>query len=190
MSLIDTSGLNGANPLDYLAELQRRAAELAPSPAEWVSWGHPDTPRRAEAERDAQELSMSITKPRSGKPAACAKCAGNDLQKRVTTYPVRLTRPASLAGKEIHVERVALYECQSCGHLMPTPGGQAQVDRWVAQAICSCDRPGCYEVFILTSPRQRFCSKECRLGMQRVSARERRWQEPRTGSRRRNGQTR
>jgi hypothetical protein len=134
-----------------------------------------------------REISISKAKARSGKPTACTNCAGNDLQQRIATYPVRLTRPASLAGKEIHVERVALYECQSCGHLMPTPAGQAKVDRWVAQATRSCDRPGCYEVFIRTSPRQRFCSEECRLAMQRVSARERRSQEPWTGSRRRNG---
>ena len=78
---------------------------------------------------------MSKTKARSGKPAACANCAGNDLQRRITTYPVRLTGPGSLAGKEIHVGRVALYECQSCGHLMPTPAGQAKVDRCVARVI-------------------------------------------------------
>ena len=34
-----------------------------------------------------------------------------------------------LAGKRINVGRVALYECQTCGHLMPTPAGQAKVDR-------------------------------------------------------------
>jgi len=49
---------------------------------------------------------MSKTKAGLAKPAARANCAGSDLQKRIGTYPVRLTRPASLAGKEIHVERV------------------------------------------------------------------------------------
>jgi hypothetical protein len=129
---------------------------------------------------------MSNTNARSGNPAACANCAGKDLQRRITTYPVRLTSPGSLAGKEIQVGRVALYECQSCGHLIPTPAGQAKVDRCVAQAIRSCDRPGCYEVFLRTSrsPRQKFCSEECRRAMQRVSVRERRWREPGAGSRR------
>jgi len=34
-----------------------------------------------------------------------------------------------LAGKRINVGRVTLYECQTCCHLMPTPAGQAKVDR-------------------------------------------------------------
>lgn len=44
---------------------------------------------------------------------------------------------------------------------------------------CSCDRPGCYETFDRTrrSPRQRFCSQECRRALERVWERERRWQE-------------
>lgn len=33
------------------------------------------------------------------------------------------------------VYRVALHACQSCGHLMPTPAGQAKVDRCVARGI-------------------------------------------------------
>jgi hypothetical protein len=71
----------------------------------------------------------------SGKPDRCLRCAGPALVRRMTTYPVRLTEPAPLAGKEIHVHRVALYECQSCGHLMPTRAGQAKVDRLVNQGI-------------------------------------------------------
>ena len=74
---------------------------------------------------------MSKTKP--SKPAVCGHCDGTDLVRRITTYPVRLTGP--LEGKQIHVGRVALYECQSCGHLMPTPAGQAKVDRNVAMGI-------------------------------------------------------
>lgn len=44
---------------------------------------------------------------------------------------------------------------------------------------CSCDRPGCYEMFQHSrrSPLQRFCSKECRRALERVWERERRWQE-------------
>lgn len=53
--------------------------------------------------------------------------------RRITTYPVRLTGP--LEEKQIHVGRVALHECRSCGHLMPTPAGQAKVDRNVAMGI-------------------------------------------------------
>jgi hypothetical protein len=41
----------------------------------------------------------------------------------------------------------------------------------------SCDRPGCYRLFQRTkrSPQQKFCSRACRLAMERVLKRERRW---------------
>ncbi len=68
-------------------------------------------------------------KPKSNRPLVCEVCAGTDLVRRITTYPVRLTGP--LEGKEIHVGRVALHECRSCGHLMPTAAGRAKVARHV-----------------------------------------------------------
>lgn len=40
MSLIHTCELNGANPLDYLTELQRHSAELQANPAEWLPWNY------------------------------------------------------------------------------------------------------------------------------------------------------
>ena len=64
-------------------------------------------------------------KAKSTKPVACEACQGTDLIRRITTYPVRLTGP--LEGKQIHVGRVALHQCQSCGHPMPTPAGQAKL---------------------------------------------------------------
>jgi hypothetical protein len=70
---------------------------------------------------------------KSSKPTVCGYCAGTDLVRRITTYPVQLAGP--LEGKEVHVGRVALYECMTCGHLMPTPAGQAKVERNVAMAI-------------------------------------------------------
>ena len=71
---------------------------------------------------------------RSGwKPSICSHCAGTDLVLRITTYPIPLGGP--LEGKEMHVGRVALYECRPCGHLMPTPAGQAKIDRNVAMGI-------------------------------------------------------
>ena len=70
---------------------------------------------------------------RTSKPAVCTHCAGVDLMRRITTYPVQLAGP--LEGQQIHVGRVALYECLSCGHLMPTPAGQAKVDRNVAMGV-------------------------------------------------------
>jgi len=66
-------------------------------------------------------------------PTVCDHCADADLVRRITTYPVHLTGP--LEGKQINVGRVALFECQSCGHLMPTPAGQAKVDRTVKIGI-------------------------------------------------------
>jgi YgiT-type zinc finger domain-containing protein len=123
---------------------------------------------------------MSNTKARSGIPTTCANCGGNNMRRRTTTYPVRLAKPSRLAGMEILVGGVALYECQSCGHQLPTLAGQAKIDRSIAQRVRSCERPGCYEVFVTTSrsPRQKFCSEECRRAMNRVLERERRWREP------------
>jgi transposase len=40
MSLIHTCELNGANPFDYLTELQRHADDLARNPAEWMPWNY------------------------------------------------------------------------------------------------------------------------------------------------------
>jgi transposase len=40
MSLIHTCELNGANPFDYLTELQRHAEDLARKPAEWMPWNY------------------------------------------------------------------------------------------------------------------------------------------------------
>ena len=72
-------------------------------------------------------------KTKSRQRLSCQKCAATGLVRRITTYPVRLTGP--LEGKQIHVGRVALHECQSCGHLMPTPAGQAKVNRNVEMGI-------------------------------------------------------
>ena len=79
---------------------------------------------------EGRKVFIMPSKPRSSKPAACQ---GADLVRRITTYPVHLK--GQLEGKQIHVGRVALYECQSCGHLMPTPAGQAKVDRNVDMGI-------------------------------------------------------
>jgi len=40
MTLIHTCELNQANSFEYLVELQRHAAELAVSPAEWMPWNY------------------------------------------------------------------------------------------------------------------------------------------------------
>jgi len=43
MSLIYTCELNGANPFDYLTELERHADELARNPSEWMPWNYRTT---------------------------------------------------------------------------------------------------------------------------------------------------
>jgi hypothetical protein len=79
-----------------------------------------------------QEFSMP-RKAKSGRPTVCERCAGTELVRRIATYPVRLT--GQLEGKQINVGRVALHECQTCGHLVPTPAGQAKVARNVDLGI-------------------------------------------------------
>jgi len=74
-----------------------------------------------------------LSKRKPSQPSACGLCASTDLVRRITTYPVHLTGP--LEGKQIHVGRVALYECQSCGCLMPTPAGRAKIERNVARGV-------------------------------------------------------
>src|SRR6516225_8003620 len=91
-------------------------------------WMRRPCPQRPEY----REIAMP-RKPRSSRSAVCEVCNGTDLVRRITTYPVHLAGP--LEGKQIHVGRVALHECQTCGHLMPTPAGQAKVDRNVAMGI-------------------------------------------------------
>lgn len=50
MSLIHTCELNGANPFDYLTELQKHAAELAQNPAAWMPWTYRETLALASAD--------------------------------------------------------------------------------------------------------------------------------------------
>ncbi len=49
MSLIHTCELNGANPFDYLIELQKHAEEVAENPSAWMPWNYRGTLERAEA---------------------------------------------------------------------------------------------------------------------------------------------
>jgi transposase len=53
MSLIHTCELNGANPFDYLTELQRHAGELARNPPEWMPWNYRETLERTGAGVDS-----------------------------------------------------------------------------------------------------------------------------------------
>lgn len=74
-----------------------------------------------------------MPKNKSSKPSSCPRCGGAELVRKITTYPVLLTGP--LEGKQIHVGRVALHECFTCGYLMPTAAGQAKVDRNVEMSV-------------------------------------------------------
>ena len=43
MGLIHTCELNGANPFDYLTELQRYTEELKQTPSDWMPWNYRNT---------------------------------------------------------------------------------------------------------------------------------------------------
>jgi transposase len=47
MSLIHTAELCGANPFDYLTQLQRHADELKQDPQDWMPWNYLQTMNRA-----------------------------------------------------------------------------------------------------------------------------------------------
>jgi len=53
MSLIHTCELNGANPFDYLTQLQKHSAELAKSPAAWMPWNYGEALGRVPARVDS-----------------------------------------------------------------------------------------------------------------------------------------
>lgn len=53
MSLIYTAELNGANPFDYLTELQRHADQVRSAPSQWMPWNY----RATLAELDDQAAS-------------------------------------------------------------------------------------------------------------------------------------
>jgi len=50
MTLIHTCALYGANPFDYLTELQRHTAELARTPGKWLPWNYRETLARVGSE--------------------------------------------------------------------------------------------------------------------------------------------
>ena len=53
MSLIHTCELNGADPFDYLNQLQRHAEELKQMPSEWMPWNYRETLARTGSLLDA-----------------------------------------------------------------------------------------------------------------------------------------
>ena len=59
MSLIHTAELVGANPFDYLCELQRHARQLKESPKQWMPWNYRETLQRIAAGGNEQALERS-----------------------------------------------------------------------------------------------------------------------------------
>jgi hypothetical protein len=53
MSLIHTCELNGADPFDYLNQLQRHAEELKQTPSDWMPWNYRQALARTGALLDA-----------------------------------------------------------------------------------------------------------------------------------------
>ena len=60
MTLIHTAELVGANPFDYLCELQRHAEQLKENPKQWMPWNYRETLKRMTAgvHRQAAERSL------------------------------------------------------------------------------------------------------------------------------------
>jgi transposase len=59
MTLIHTAELAGANPFDYLCELQRHDGQLKKNPKQWMPWNYRETLRRITAEGDGQAAERS-----------------------------------------------------------------------------------------------------------------------------------
>jgi len=60
MSLIHTCALNGANPFDYLTELQKHSTELAKHPAAWMPWNYGETVAQSGAGADSDVAGPSL----------------------------------------------------------------------------------------------------------------------------------
>jgi YgiT-type zinc finger domain-containing protein len=67
---------------------------------------------------------MSPAKP---KTLSCPLCQGTTFKKKIATYPMR-----TFDGRQIHIGRVAVQECQNCRHLLPTKAGSEKISRCMA----------------------------------------------------------
>jgi len=70
LTLIHTAELNGANPFDYLTELQRNANAVAENPGEWMPWNYRETMERFTKPRvelppddieDGESIAVTVT---------------------------------------------------------------------------------------------------------------------------------
>jgi DNA invertase Pin-like site-specific DNA recombinase len=64
MSLIHTCELTGANPFDYLTELQRHASELAKNPSAWMPWNFLEQTQPAASQRELRETLLATARRR------------------------------------------------------------------------------------------------------------------------------
>jgi YgiT-type zinc finger domain-containing protein len=69
------------------------------------------------------------------KTRTCPKCGAGNLKRRSKTYPL------VMPGRTINVERVSVFECPSCGHLIPTPEGEAKLSRFLLLAGSVLGKP-------------------------------------------------
>ena len=53
MSLIYTAELVGANPFDYLTQLQQHAREIKSNPSQWMPWNYRQNPQPAGTAADS-----------------------------------------------------------------------------------------------------------------------------------------
>ena len=91
---------------------------------------------------------------------------------------------ATAAGKRCRNAQCRRHRQRVKIKMKEAPGSTAGLGRVISHKHFiggSCDRPGCYEMFLHSarSPHQRFCSWGCRRAVERVGERERRWKEGR-----------
>ena len=60
-------------------------------------------------------------------PAKCPLCNHPKLKAKITTYPTKY-----FDGKQLNIARVAVHECLSCHHLIPTKAGAEKIHRCFA----------------------------------------------------------
>lgn len=82
MTLMNTAVLNGANPFDYVTELQRNAKAVAESPDDWLPWNYKDTLARMDKSKSEALGRAADTPPR------------DPVNRRPTSAPQLTSRPS------------------------------------------------------------------------------------------------
>ena len=96
--------------------------------------------------------------------------------RRYRASPQGQERRRAQHGRYRQRQRESRRGLASSASLDPPCEGQRPAEIPQEFANCPCDRPGCYELFVLQarSPHQHFCSSACRQALRRVRQRERR----------------